>query len=104
MTGAEKRLWSVLRNRRLLGQKFRRQHDVGAWVIDFACPAIRLAIEVDGESHRDAEQPQWDAMKTEFLHLSGWRVLRVTNDDVYQSLSVVEARIVEAVTRGGSFN
>jgi very-short-patch-repair endonuclease len=94
---AEAKLWSLLRNRRLINRKFRRQYPIGSWVADFACPAIKLAIEVDGPSHDAEDQKGWDEMKTEYLRTSGWRVLRIANADIYQALGEVEARIVSEI-------
>jgi very-short-patch-repair endonuclease len=96
-TRAEEKLWSLLRDRRLIKRKFRRQHPIGPWVVDFGCPAVRLAIEVDGASHDTSDQQAWDEMKTEYLQKAGWRVLRVTNADVYQAFGEVEARIVAVI-------
>lgn len=96
-SSAEAKLWSLLRDRRLIKRKFRRQHPIGAFVADFACPAIKLVIEVDGASHDTADQAAWDEMKTDYLRLEGWRVLRIRNDDVYQAFGEVEARIIAEV-------
>jgi very-short-patch-repair endonuclease len=97
MTGAESKLWSLLRDRRLITRKFRRQHPIGPWVADFACPAIQLVIEVDGPSHDDPDQQAWDAMKEEYLHLNGWRILRIKNSDIYQAFGEVEALIISEI-------
>ena len=96
-TRAEEKLWSLLRDRRLIKRKFRREHPIGPWVADFACPAIRLAIEVDGPSHETPDQQAWDEMKTEYLRTSGWRVLRVTNAEIHETFGDVEARIISAI-------
>jgi very-short-patch-repair endonuclease len=86
-----------LRGRRLTTRKFRRQHPVGPWVADFACPAIRLVIEVDGPSHDAPDQQTWDELKTEYLRTSGWRVLRIKNADVQQAPGEVEGCIIAAI-------
>lgn len=96
-TRAEEKLWSLLRDRRLIKRKLRRQHPIGPWVADFACPAIKLAIEVDGPSHDTADQQVWDDMKTEYLRTSGWRVMRIKNADVYQAFGEVEALIISEI-------
>ncbi|PZO47069.1 MAG: endonuclease domain-containing protein [Alphaproteobacteria bacterium] len=96
-TSAEEKVWSLLRNRRLIKRKFRREYPIGPWVADFACSAIKLAVEVDGPSHDDPDQHEWDEMKTEYLRTSGWRVIRITNADVYQGLGDVEARIIAEI-------
>lgn len=97
MTSAEIKLWSLLRDRRLIKRKFRRQHPIGPWVTDFACPAIHLIIEVDGPSHDDPDQQAWDAMKEEYLRTNGWRILRIKNNDIYQAFGQVEALIVSEI-------
>ncbi len=97
MTEAEAKVWSLLRDRRLIKRKFRRQHPIGPWVADFACPAIRLAIEVDGSSHNTEDQKAWDEMKEEYLRTSGWRTLRVTNDDVHRAMWRVQEQIITAI-------
>ena len=91
-TSAEIRLWTALRDRRLT-YKFRRQHPIGPYVVDFACPAVGLVIEVDGPSHATDAQRAFDQQRSEYLEANGWRVLRVPNDHVYQSLGEVEAAI-----------
>ena len=81
-------LWQSLRGERS-GVKFRRQHSVGHYILDFYCPALRLAVELDGYSH-DFDQAQVsDAQRTEFLETSGIMVIRVQNRDVLQNLEGV---------------
>ena len=96
-TSAEARLWSLLRNRRLIKRKFRRQHPIGIYVVDFACPSIRLVVEVDGPSHEDAEQQAFDQQRTEYLEREGWRVMRIKNEAVYSALWYVEQQVVSAI-------
>ena len=80
---AEDKLWRMLRSRRYREVKFRRQHAIGPYVVDFACVGARLVIEVDGPSHGDAEQAAFDAKRTADLESWGWRVARIANADVY---------------------
>ncbi|MDX2274057.1 MAG: DUF559 domain-containing protein [Hyphomonadaceae bacterium] len=94
MTNAETKLWSLLRDRRLISRKFRRQHTIGIYVVDFACPALHLVIEVDGPSHDAEDQKVFDAQRTEYLQREGWRVIRFKNDEVYQSFGYVQERII----------
>ncbi|QGZ96114.1 endonuclease domain-containing protein [Terricaulis silvestris] len=96
-SSAEEKLWSLLRDRRLIKRKFRRQYPIGPWVADFACPAIHLAIEVDGPSHDDPDQQKWDEMKEEYLRASGWQLLRIKNADIFQAFGEVEAQIICAI-------
>jgi very-short-patch-repair endonuclease len=93
-TSAEDSLWEMLRDRRLGGLKFRRQHPVGPFVIDFCCPAHRLAIELDGGVH--AGQRQEDAEREAVLTAAGYRVLRFPNEAVCDRLSDVLSTIAAA--------
>ena len=76
-TDAEALLWSRLRNRRLAGHKLRRQHPLGPYVTDFACPESMLVVELDGGQHR----PETDAARTTYLEQQGYTVLRFWNHD-----------------------
>ena len=86
-TSAEQVLWDVLRAGRLDGLKFRRQHPVGRFVLDFYCAAHRLCVEVDGPVHE--RQREHDATRDEALLLHGIRTLRFTNDAVFHDLAEV---------------
>jgi very-short-patch-repair endonuclease len=95
MTPAERRLWAVLRDTRLHGVKFRRQHPVGKFVLDFYCPPAALAIEVDGEVH--LHQAEYDEARTTYLESFGIRVIRFQNDEVLSNLAGVLERIQAAL-------
>ena len=86
-TEAERVLWQHLRNRRLQGWKFRRQHRVGRYITDFACLERLLVVELDGSQHLDAAEH--DAARTRFLETRGFRVLRFWNDDVLRKMDGV---------------
>jgi very-short-patch-repair endonuclease len=75
-TPAERRMWSLLRGKRLAGLKFRRQHVIGNYIVDFVCLPARLVIEVDGDSHGDDEAALRDQMRTEEIQGFGYRVIR----------------------------
>ncbi len=79
-------LWARLRNCQVGGFKFRRQYSVGAFVIDFYCPELKLVIEVDGASHRKDGIPEYDAERQLFLEAKGITVLRIMNEQVYEDL------------------
>lgn len=91
-TDAEKRLWSVLRNRNLNNLKFRRQHPIGKYIVDFICMEKMLVIEIDGDSH--AGQEMYDSKRTEWLEAQGYKVIRFTNEDVQKRLDAVAAEII----------
>jgi very-short-patch-repair endonuclease len=81
-TPAERRAWELLRNRRCFGLKFRRQHVVGGFVVDFYCAELRLAVEVDGPVHEDPRQRWRDEARTAALHGAGMRVVRIQNAEL----------------------
>lgn len=81
-TKAEVILWECLRDRRLTGFKFRRQHPIGRYVADFYCHEARLIIEVDGEIHVQSEQREYDRVRQAELEAQGLKVLRFKNDRV----------------------
>lgn len=89
MTYAEKVLWQQLRNRKLNNLKFRRQHPVDIFILDFYCHEKRLAVEVDGGIHKSPEQKEWDENRTFVLNEFGIRVLRFSNDEVIDSIGKV---------------
>lgn len=82
MTSAERLLWSKLRSRQMVGAKFRRQHPLGPYILDFVCIERRLVIEVDGSQHAEAAQADHDERRTAFLADRGYRVLRFWNNEV----------------------
>jgi very-short-patch-repair endonuclease len=84
MTLPEGMLWQVLRQRPD-GFKFRRQHPLGRYVVDFYCAASKLAVEVDGESHSMGDQPQRDLRRDQWLRDQGLRVLRFAATDVMRN-------------------
>ncbi|MDD5240959.1 MAG: endonuclease domain-containing protein [Sulfuricella sp.] len=86
-TDAEGRMWFFLRNRRMAGNKFRRQHALGHYILDFICIESRLVVELDGGQH--ATQPKYDSERTLFLEQRGLQVLRFWNDDVLQRSEAV---------------
>ena len=94
MTDAERRLWAVLRGRRLQGYKFRRQHPLGPFIADFACIEHRLVIEADGGQHADNAA---DQRRTAWLESRGWRVLRFWNDNVLADTEGVQEAILQAL-------
>ena len=93
MTDAERRLWSRLRGEQL-GVKFRRQHPVGPYVLDFACLNPKLAIEVDGSQH--LEQASYDARRDAWLAAQGFRVLRFWANAVMSDVGTVAGCILDA--------
>ena len=94
-TEAERVLWQRLRDWRLLGWKFRRQHRVGPYFADFACAEGHLIVELDGSQH--LAQRRRDHARTRFLETRGFRVLRFWNDDVLRDTADVLHAIIAAL-------
>jgi len=92
-TEPEKRLWRHLSNSQLGGWKFRRQQVIGLSIADFVCASAKLAVEVDGDTH-DTEA---DSIRDAGLGRRGYRVLRVTNDDVMRNADGVKIAILQAL-------
>ena len=86
---AEEKLWEELRNRRLSGFKFVRQLPVGAYFGDFVCRERKLIVEVDGATHGSDVEIANDSVRTSVLEGMGYRVCRITNDDVTRNIEGV---------------
>jgi very-short-patch-repair endonuclease len=99
-TPAEDALWAKLRNRRLNDTKFRRQHAVYRFIVDFYCAEARLVIEVDGDIHEYTREE--DAIRQEFLESLGLRVIRFTNAEVIRQMDGVMEMIGEILTSPSS--
>jgi very-short-patch-repair endonuclease len=87
MTAAEKKLWSFLRMKQIDSYKFKCQHPIYRYILDFYCHEKRLAIEIDGNIH-DSQQ-EHDRYRDEFLHSIGIRTLRIKNEDVLNNIEKV---------------
>ena len=100
MTLAEKRLWAKLRHNQLDGLHIRRQEPINRFIADFYYAPTKLVIEVDGDVHADPEQAARDAERTAWFIEHGHRVIRFTNEDVFERLTGVLEAIRDAA-RGG---
>jgi very-short-patch-repair endonuclease len=101
-TDAEKLMWGLLRNRHLGKPKFRRQHPLGTYVLDFYCHDARLAIELDGGQHNTDAGRRHDERRSEFLAEQGIQVLRYWNHEVLEETdSVLEAIFNALINRRG---
>lgn len=91
MTLAEEILWRELKGKKLGGFKFRAQHPVGSFILDFYCPACKLVVELDGPIHY--EQAEYDEARTQQLTDYGYHIIRFDNDDVLTNLQFVLEKI-----------
>ena len=100
MTPAERVLWEALKGRQLGGLRFRCQHPVGSFILDFYCPSCKLVVEVDGAVH-DRQREQ-DEFRTAHLQAYGYTVLRFRNEEVLTNLKAVLERIAQAASALGA--
>lgn len=94
-TPAELKMWSFLKGKKLEDRKFRRQHSIGNYILDFYCPNEKIAIELDGEGHNNVNQSEYDNNRTLFLKELNIRVLRFENEQVFTNTE----RVLEAIKR-----
>lgn len=93
-TQAEALLWERLRNRKLAGLKFKRQHRIGRFIVDFYCRELRLVVELEGEIHDRSDQRVYDGMRFEELQARGLRVLTIRNEEVLNDVEGVLSKIL----------
>jgi len=92
LTPAEAGLWKMIQGSKLGGRKFRRQHSVGNYILDFYCPSEKLAIELDGETHFNESAAMFDYERKLFLEYFGIRVIRIENKWVFEETALVLER------------
>ena len=97
LTPAEAALWKSLQRSQLGGKKFRRQHSVGPFILDFYCPECRLAVELDGQTHSNPPAWEYDCNRSDYLNHLNIRVLRFENRDVFEHLDWVLRTIGESL-------
>jgi|RhiMetdeSRZDD1v2_1073273.scaffolds.fasta_scaffold1037040_2 very-short-patch-repair endonuclease len=85
LTPTEAKIWSRVRNRGL-GFKIRRQHPIERFITDFYCAEAKLIIEIDGDSHAEPDQEDYDRARTKWLEERGYKVIRIKNEDVHKHL------------------
>ncbi len=100
MPAAEAVVWSRLRRKQVCGCKFRSQYNVGSYVLDFYCPALKLTVEINGDSHFVADANDYDQQRQAFIESFGIRFLRFTNKQVYENLEGV-LQTIYWVAQGG---
>lgn len=96
-TPATARMWSMLRGRHLEGLKFRREHQIANYIVDFYCLELKLVIELDGQQHFDYSAIEADARRTEALQRMGCTVIRFENVDVVENPKIVVEQILRIV-------
>jgi len=95
-TSAETELWKLLRNKQIGGRKFRRQHSINNYIVDFYSPSEQLIIELDGDPHGDFTQIQKDEERDRFFEENDFKVLRFENKLVFQDPEYIIRVIIES--------
>jgi very-short-patch-repair endonuclease len=98
-TDAEKVFWSHVRNMQFLGMKFFRQYSLGHYVLDFYCPAKKLAVELDGGQHNDSDNREYDAARSEYLNAHEVEVMRFWNHEVLLDIESVLNKLMEEINK-----
>jgi len=98
-TDAEAVLWHLLRGRRFWGLKFRRQHPLGPFILDFFCTDIRLAVELDGGQHFTSEGQEYDRRRSQYLAQLGVQVIRFSNRELFEEVEGVLEALGQACGR-----
>jgi len=93
MTKAEVMLWLELKEKKLCGHKFRRQHSIGIYLVDFYCPKLKLVIEIDDLTHSSKDEIEYDSERQIMIENLGISFLRFKNDEIYQNILNVIDRI-----------
>ncbi|OGY36060.1 MAG: hypothetical protein A3E36_02430 [Candidatus Andersenbacteria bacterium RIFCSPHIGHO2_12_FULL_45_11b] len=93
----EQRLWYFLRNKNIQNTKFRRQYAVGSYILDFYAPEVQLGVEIDGDSHFNAQAQAYDAERTKYLNDCDIQVLRFTNTEVMQNMDGVLKNLTDTI-------
>jgi len=92
-TPAENMLWQALRSKQVFGYKFRRQHAVGQFILDFYCSPLKLGIEVDGNIHNVKEIINYDQAREELLRNFGVTMIRIQNNEIFDDINFVVKKI-----------
>ena len=99
MTESEKKMWEVLKEKKVLGLRFRPQHPIDIFIADFYCHPLKLVVEVDGGIHKSKDQAEYDIGREAELNEWGIKVVRFTNEKIEKDIDRVKDQIVEICKR-----
>jgi len=103
MTQTEILIWNKLKNKQFKGYKFRRQHPIHHFIVDFYCHELKLIIEIDGKYHELEEQKNKDLNRTELLQFQGLREIRSTNEEIINNIGSVLKKLEEQIDNSEIF-
>ena len=95
---AEKALWAKVRNKQFFGIKFFRQYSIGPYILDFYCPMVKLAVELDGGQHNQTDNIEYDTARSEYLKAQGIDVIRFWDNEVLLDIEGVLSKLMLKVT------
>lgn len=95
MTSSEKKLWELLKGKKVFGMRFRPQHPIDIFIADFYCHPLKLVIEVDGGIHESRDQAEYDIGREAELNEWGIKVVRFTNKEIEKDIDLMRNKIVE---------
>ena len=94
-TKQELKLWALLRNRNFQGLKFKRQYNIGDYIVDFVCLELKIIIEIDGSQHNDPKTIVSDKERTTYLQSKGFKVFRFWNNEIDNNFEGVYLKLLE---------
>ncbi len=97
-TDAERALWAKVRNKQFFGIRFFRQYSIGPYIVDFYCPTVKLAVELDGGQHSRSDNREYDTIRSEYLRTQGIDVMRFWDNEVLLDIQSVLSKLVLKVT------
>lgn len=97
LTEAEKLIWRFIRNRQILGFKFKRQYSIDHFVIDFYCPELKLAVEADGGTHIESGRKDYDLRREKYLKKFGVNFVRIKDEELFGNPNKAFAKIEDAI-------
>ena len=98
-TPHERKLWRFLRAKQFEGLKFRRQHEIGPYLVDFCCPEKKVVIELDGGGHGEEDQKQRDETRDAYLEQTGYKVIRIWNHELQGELEAASYHFIHFPNR-----
>lgn len=103
MTLPEIILWKKLKDRNIFKTKFRRQHPINIFIVDFYCHEYKLVIEIDGEIHNNERNKEYDSVRTAELNKFGIKVLRFSNDEVFTNIDSIIKKVIQTISKDSPF-
>ena len=95
---AERALWAKVRNKQFFGMKFFRQYSIGPYILDFYCPAAKLAVELDGGQHNQSNNREYEVARSKYLKAQGIDVMRFWNNEVLLDIDSVLSKLALKIT------